>query len=125
MMKNLFNFVALILFGLLLNCSSSNSKNEVDPNSEESENQENTVFFSNVMNIIAINCADCHGLPVKNGAPMSLVNYEDIVESATLIQIRINLPESDPLSMPQARQNLTQVEKDTIKKWIDAGMPNN
>lgn len=125
-MKKLLNIIALILlFGLQLNCSSSKSKEDVEPISEEPENEETTVFFSNVMNVIAINCADCHGLPVSNGAPMSLVSYEDIVESAPLIQIRINLPESDPLSMPQGRQNLTQAEKDTIKKWIDAGMPNN
>lgn len=125
-MKKLLNIIALILlFGLQLNCSSSKSKEDVEPISEENENEATTVFFSNVMNIIAINCADCHGLPVSNGAPMSLVSYEDIVESAPLIQIRINLPESDPLSMPQGRQNLTQAEKDTIKKWIDAGMPNN
>lgn len=125
MMKKIFNLMVIVLIGLLMNCSSSKSKDDVEPISEEPENEETTVFFSNVMNIIAINCADCHGLPVTNGAPMSLVSYEDIVESAPLIQIRINLPESDPLSMPQGRQNLTQAEKDTIKKWIDAGMPNN
>lgn len=114
----------LCLFGVFVNCSSSNSKNNVE-SPDESDDQNTTVFFSNVMNIIALNCADCHGLPVSNGAPMSLVSYEDIVESATLINTRINLPESNPLSMPQNRPNITQAEKDTIKNWIDAGMPNN
>ncbi len=123
-MKIFLNLTILCLFGVFVNCSSSNSKNNVE-SPDESDDQNTTVFFSNVMNIIALNCADCHGLPVSNGAPMSLVSYEDIVESATLINTRINLQESNPLSMPQNRPNITQAEKDTIKNWIDAGMPNN
>lgn len=123
-MNFILNLMFLCLFGFFVSCSSSNSKNNVEP-SDETENQNTTVFFSNVMNVIANNCADCHGLPVSNGAPMSLVSYEDIVESATLINIRINLLESNPLSMPQNRPNITQADKDTIKNWIDAGMPNN
>jgi uncharacterized membrane protein len=124
-MKYFLNLTILFLLGFLVNCSSSNSKKNDENTVDDPEDQNTTVFFSNVINIIAINCADCHGLPVNNGAPMSLVTYEDIAESANLINIRINLPESDPLSMPQNRPSLTQADKDTIANWIAAGMPNN
>ena len=56
---------------------------------------------------------------------MSLVSYDDIVESAELINVRINLDESNPLSMPQNGPSLSQYDKDTIDAWIKAGMPNN
>ena len=115
-------FICYAIF--ILGCSSSSSSNVTSEQEEEPE-QGNTVYFSNVINIIANNCSNCHGLPTSNGAPMSLVSYDDIVESAELINVRINLDESNPLSMPQNGPSLSQTDKDTIDAWIKAGMPNN
>lgn len=114
----------ILLVILISSCSSGGSSNTSNDQEDVSE-PGNTVYFSNVLNIIATKCDNCHGLPTANGAPMSLVSYDDILESATLINVRINLEESNPLSMPQNGASLSQNEKDIIDAWIKAGMPNN
>lgn len=119
-------FICFLMF--FVGCSSGDSQKstiEAENEEDDSEEQVTSVYFSNVLKVISTNCSECHGLPVANGAPMSLVSYDDIVESANMIDVRINLDASDPLSMPQNKPNLAQKDKDTILDWIKAGMPNN
>lgn len=113
----------IILTAFILGCGSSSDKDVTVDETDDSDTDQ--VLFSPVFNIISTRCVDCHSKPTRNGAPMSLVSYDDIFESSELINIRINLEESDPLSMPLDRAPLPQSEKDTINEWIEAGRPNN
>ena len=69
--------------------------------------------------IIDNNCINCHGTVPTNGAPMSLVTYEN-VKNAVLNQgliIRLNLPVGNSMKMPLGPTSLPQSQIDAVTKW--------
>ncbi|WP_244606807.1 hypothetical protein [Flavobacterium circumlabens] len=81
-------------------------------------------YNMNVKSIIDNNCVVCHAAVPKNGAPMSLVNY-DQVKNAVLnrgLLTRISLENGNSSLMPQGGPRLPQATIDVIKKWEQDGL---
>lgn len=81
-------------------------------------------YNQNVKSIIDNNCVVCHAAVPKNGAPMSLVTY-DQVKNAVLnrgLLTRISLENGNSLLMPQGGPRLPQTTIDVIKKWEQDGL---
>ncbi|MEZ4312381.1 MAG: hypothetical protein R3F14_30495 [Polyangiaceae bacterium] len=80
-----------------------------------------------VAKVLADKCLACHGT-TPNGAPMSLVTYEDLTatsaadSSKTVIERAVIRMASTTSPMPPAGGS-TQAEIDTLQAWIDAGTP--
>ncbi|WP_433764008.1 hypothetical protein [Flavobacterium ginsenosidimutans] len=76
-------------------------------------------YRQNVKSIIDNNCIVCHAAVPKNGAPMSLVTYEQ-VKNAVLnrgLLTRISLENGDSSLMPQGGPRLPQTTIEIINKW--------
>jgi uncharacterized membrane protein len=81
-------------------------------------------YKENVKSIVDNNCVVCHAAIPKNGAPMSLVTY-DQVKNAVLnrgLITRISLENGNSLLMPQGGPRLPQTTIDIIKKWEQDGL---
>ena len=81
-------------------------------------------YNQNVKSIIDNNCIVCHAVVPKNGAPMSLVTY-DQVKNAVLnrgLLNRISLENGNSSLMPQGGPRLPQTTIDVIKKWEQDGL---
>ncbi len=84
---------------------------------------EEITYLADVKPIIDSNCTFCHSSPPVNGAPMSLVSYQDnvqAIEDRDLIE-RIETQDLGfvmPLGGPRLPQNLI----DIIKQWEIDGL---
>ena len=81
-------------------------------------------YNQNVKSIIDNNCVVCHAAVPKNGAPMSLVTYEQ-VKNAVLnrgLLTRISLENGDSSLMPQGGPRLPQTTIEIINKWSQDGL---
>ncbi|NER18474.1 hypothetical protein [Spongiivirga citrea] len=97
--------------------------NKDDDNPEEMQEGETPTFTADIQGIMAGNCTGCHASTPTNGAPMSLVTYNQVVDAVNNRNLvsRIN---STTAPMPQTgRMNATL--RQTIEDWVNAGMPEN
>ncbi|MGO4772586.1 hypothetical protein ACEN2I_13060 [Flavobacterium sp. W22_SRS_FK3] len=81
-------------------------------------------YNQNVKSIIDNNCVVCHATVPKNGAPMSLVTY-DQVKNAVLnrgLLTRISLENGNSSLMPQGGPRLPQTTIDVIAMWQQDGL---
>ena len=81
-------------------------------------------YNQNVKSIIDNNCVVCHAAVPKNGAPMSLVTYDqvkNVVLNRGLLN-RISLENGNSSLMPQGGPRLPQTTIDVIKKWEQDGL---
>jgi len=90
-------------------------------------------FVTQVRPIFESRCFECHGngkrkggLAMDSAASMTKVDDDGVAVKAgdpdsSLIVQRINLPASDPDSMPPDGERLTEAERDLIRTWITEG----
>jgi len=81
-------------------------------------------YVDNIKAIIDNNCINCHSDPPVNGAPVSLVDYNDVrdgVENGNLIG-RISLLSGDPGAMPFGGPRLPQNLINLIIEWEADGL---
>lgn len=113
-------FIALSFSSLILGCTNDNPSTLMD----------NTpmvglkTYNQNVKSIIDNNCVVCHAAVPKNGAPMSLVTY-DQVKQAVLnrgLLTRISLENGNSSLMPNGGPRLPQSTIDIILKWEKEGL---
>ena len=81
-------------------------------------------YNQNVKSIIDNNCVVCHATVPLNGAPMSLVTY-DQVRDAVLnrgLLTRISLENGNSSLMPNGGPRLPQATIDIVKKWNEDGL---
>ena len=105
---------------LLLSCTDDNPSTLIDNQSSIGT----ATYNQNVKSIIDNNCIVCHASVPKNGAPMSLVTY-DQVKNAVLnrgLINRISLENGNSSLMPQGGPKLPQTTIDVIKKWEQNGL---
>ncbi|MFP2996510.1 hypothetical protein ABN763_11390 [Spongiivirga sp. MCCC 1A20706] len=110
--------VALTLSTLLFyNC------NKDDDSPEEMGETETPTYTANIEGIMAGNCTTCHASTPTNGAPMSLVTYNQVVDAVNNRNLvsRIN---STSAPMPQTGR-MSATLRETIERWVEAGMPEN
>lgn len=83
-----------------------------------------TTYNENVKSIIDNNCIVCHAAIPKNGAPMSLVTYnqvKDAVLNRGLLN-RISLQNGNSSLMPNGGPRMPQTTIDVILKWEKEGL---
>jgi uncharacterized membrane protein len=83
-----------------------------------------TTYNQNVKSIINNNCVVCHAAVPKNGAPMSLVTY-DQVKQAVLnrgLLTKISLENGNSSLMPNGGPRMPQATIDIIVKWEKDGL---
>jgi hypothetical protein len=88
---------------------------------------ENVTFSKDVLPILQEKCQECHR--AGQMAPMSLMTYEEVRPWAKAIRENVGAGKMPPFfadnaSLPMKHDGkLTQVQRDTILAWIDAGTP--
>lgn len=78
-------------------------------------------FDNQVRQIITQDCLNCHSNPPRNGAPFSLVTFEEVSNRAQAISNSIN---GRSILMPPG-VNLPQSRIDVIDAWIEEGLREN
>jgi uncharacterized membrane protein len=82
-------------------------------------------FSITIKPIIEKNCEGCHSGPNPSGA-ISLTSYQEINTRAISGQLYGSVSHQPAYSnMPKNQAQLAQCKIDQIKKWVDAGAPNN
>lgn len=116
-LKNTLILPALVL--LLTSCSNDSTDDLTQPPPVD----QIVTFNSNIKAIIQNNCIYCHGDVPSNGAPMSLVTYENVktaVLERNLIG-RISTENGQPGLMPNGGPRLPQSTIDLVIKWQSEG----
>jgi uncharacterized membrane protein len=116
--KKLFSLLAFS--SLLMACSNENPDTLMD----NSPIATSITYKQNVKSIIDNNCISCHAATPRNGAPMSLVTY-DQVKNAILnrgLLNRISLNNGNSLLMPQGGPRLPQATIDVVMQWQQDGL---
>lgn len=101
-------------------CSSDNSETLMD----DTPMMNVATYKQNVKPIIDNNCIVCHAAVPKNGAPMSLVTYDQVknaIQNRGLLT-RISLENGNSMLMPQGGPRLPQASIDIIVKWNQDGL---
>lgn len=117
-MKKKIPFIILTPF-LFFNCT-NHSEDDLT-----TANQNATFKYSiQVKPIIDANCLFCHGNTPSNGAPMSLVTYEQVKEAVLNRNLigKISKSEGDPGLMPFGGPRLPQASIDAIVNWKNEGL---
>jgi uncharacterized membrane protein len=113
-------FVSLSFASVLVSCTDDNPSTLTDTAPIKGL----ATYNQNVKSIIDNNCVVCHATVPKNGAPMSLVTY-DQVKNAVLnrgLLTRISLENGNSSLMPQGGPRLPQTTIDVIAKWQQDGL---
>ena len=85
------------------------------------------VTYQEVKPIIDNNCLNCHSNPTQNGAPMSLVTYEEVKNSVLNSNLIDRISRNDGADglMPQGSPRLSQDLINIIIQWeLDALLEN-
>jgi uncharacterized membrane protein len=117
-LKNLFPL--LVCASLFMACTNDNP----DTLMEDMPNDNAITYQQNVKSIIDNNCISCHAATPRNGAPMSLVTYEQVknaIQNRGLLN-RISLNNGNSLLMPQGGPRLPQVTIDIVSQWQQDGL---
>jgi len=117
------NLTYVLLTALLFNCSYHNEDDLVD---DDPVVEEFVTYEDQVKSIIDTNCIACHSNPPVNGAPMSLITYDDVrnaVENGNLIA-RISTNDIGAV-MPPGGPKLPQNLIDLIVQWQADGFLEN
>ncbi|NND51242.1 MAG: hypothetical protein HKN54_02475 [Flavobacteriaceae bacterium] len=109
-------YTTLLLAFALMNCTFDSPDDLIEVT--EIPEGEMISYNNHVKIIIDNNCLNCHSMPPQNGAPMGLVNYQQVrnaVENRGLIGLisTQDLSEVMPLGGPRLPQNLI----DIIVQW--------
>ncbi len=83
-----------------------------------------TTYNQNVKSIIDNNCVVCHAAIPKNGAPMSLVTYDQVKQAVMSrgLLTRISLENGNSSLMPNGGPRMPQATIDIIVKWEKDGL---
>ncbi|MES2575576.1 MAG: cytochrome c [Bacteroidota bacterium] len=116
-------FPLLVFSSLMTACTNDNPETLM-----EDIPIEGTITYNrNVKSIIDNNCIRCHASTPLNGAPMSLVTYNQVkeaIQNRGLLN-RISLNNGNSSLMPQGGPRLPQATIDVIVKWQQDGLLEN
>jgi len=119
-MKKIFQLsITLTLFSFIYSCTNDSEDDLID----QMQNQGPITYTNDVKTIIDNNCLNCHGDPPTNGAPNSLVTYQNVrnsAENGTLLA-RIQQNEGGPGAMPLGGPRLPQTLIDVVVQWQSDG----
>ena len=86
---------------------------------------DDVTYTNSVKSIIDNNCVVCHAATPVNGAPMSLVTYENVKDAVLTRGLlnRISRPQGAAGMMANGGIRLPQAKIDQISQWAQNGMP--
>ena len=113
-------FIALLCSSIFVGCTDDNPGTLMD----NSPIVGSTTYNQNVKSIIDNNCVVCHAAVPKNGAPMSLVTYDQVKQAVLSrgLLTRISLENGNSSLMPNGGPRLPQATIDIIVKWEKDGL---
>jgi uncharacterized membrane protein len=124
MKKNVIYLMALFLFIGISACSNDSEDDLID---QMDPDPDPITYSANVKTIIDNNCNNCHSDPTQNGAPISLVTYAQVrnsAENGALIN-RIQTQEGGVGAMPLGGPRLPQTLIDVVIQWQADGFLEN
>ncbi|MFD2586723.1 hypothetical protein ACFSQJ_07255 [Croceitalea marina] len=118
-------FLALLCFFSCTNDSEADLilADQQEENNDDPESNEIT-YENTVRAIIQNSCVGCHDNPPRNGAPFSLINYQQVSNRSGAILNAMSRQNGAPGAMPPSGR-LPQNTIDMIQQWIDNGLPEN
>jgi hypothetical protein len=113
---------------LILQACYNDKEEIIYPASANCDTTSNVSYSLSITPIINAHCLACHGSRVYNssGGKLNLEGYSNIfipVNNGSLLKSIQHEPGAPP--MPKNSAKLSDCDILTIKKWIDAGAPNN
>ena len=84
------------------------------------DNPETAINYTDDIQQVMGSCVGCHGTPPVNGAPMSLVNFNQVSQRADGILNRMKRQSGSAGAMPPSGK-LPQATIDKVDQWIKDG----
>ena len=122
-MKYTYSYL-LYFFLLMLSSCSDTTYDDIQANEDTNSD---LVTYQDVKPIIDNNCLNCHSNPTQNGAPMSLVTYEEVKNSVLNSNLIDRISRNDGADglMPQGGPRLSQDLINILIQWeLDALLEN-
>lgn len=116
-------FPLLVFLSLLTACTNDNPETLMEDSAPDGV----ITYNKDVKSIIDNNCIRCHASTPLNGAPMSLVTYNQVkeaIQNRGLLN-RISFENGSSSLMPQGGPRLPQATIDIILKWQQEGLLEN
>lgn len=117
------------MLGLLISvaaaCTDDNAEDLMPQPARQQCDTSAITFSGSVVPILATNCYGCHTASIAEGGVV-LDEYEGVKEEADhghLIGVITHTPGFPP--MPQGAPKLTDCDIEKIRKWLEAGAPDN
>nr|WP_315151702.1 cytochrome c [uncultured Flavobacterium sp.] len=113
-------FIVLLFSSIFVGCTDDNPSTLMDNPPVVGT----TTYNQNVKSIIDNNCVVCHAAVPKNGAPMSLVTYDQVKQAIMSrgLLTRISLENGNSSLMPNGGPRMSQATIDIIVKWEKDGL---
>lgn len=89
---------------------------------EQMQTPQLITYENNIKSIIDNNCIICHANPPVNGAPYSLMEYDDVKNNVVNIINRISRQEGEAGLMPLGGPRLPQNLIDQVIQWQTDGL---
>ena len=121
----LLSVLSFLLAVATVSCTDDNEEDLMPDDPLAQCNTEAVTFSGTVVPILAANCYRCHASSIAEGGVV-LDNYEGVIEEAHhghLVGVISHAPGFIP--MPQDAPKLAECDIAKIRKWVDAGSPNN
>ena len=115
--------ISLLLFfiGSIFAISSCTNDSE-DDLIEQMQAPQLVTYTNSVKTIIDNNCISCHANMPVNGAPFSLIEYNDVKNNIVSIINRISRQEGESGLMPAGGSRLPQILIDDVVQWQTDGL---
>lgn len=123
-MKTSKTIFLVVLTICIQNCSYDSESDLIDAVNAPVNPGELVNYTDDILPIIQSSCTGCHGNPPTNGAPFSLINFNQVSQRANGILNRMSLQNGSPGAMPPSGR-LPQATIDLVQQWIDDGKPEN
>ena len=127
-MKNVLKFLLPLVSLLVFSCTNDSESDLLDPIPEsveeigDNESIDDAITFSaDIQPIIARNCLGCHSSPPRNGAPFSLVSFQQVSSRSAAVLRTVSLQTGQPNAMPPSGR-IPQASIDLIDQWIEDGL---
>lgn len=124
-MKNLIRIISVILiFNFALPGCYYDKENELYPTTTGCDTTGVMTYSKSVNPIIVANCNVCHSTAIASGGVIT-ENYAGLSVVALNGKLWAAVNHEGPIQMPQGADKLKVCDLTKIKKWVDAGAPNN
>ena len=124
MIKHFLQFLIISFITILITGCSNNTLDDIEA---DEETLPEVITYTEVKPIIDGACLNCHSNPPQNGAPMPLVNYDNVKEAVLNRNLlnKISKNEGDNGLMPLGGPRLPQSSINIISQWEEDGLLEN